>query len=140
MPLLSNPTLGKGIFNMYLLKSVPIRANSSRCSGRQSELAPASTSNAGWDVRASRKQPIAGRLIPFAFPSVSSDDATTDPVLPAETKAEALPLLRRLIPITIDELGLFWSDLIGCSLKSMTCLASPIEIPLLTGDFSRSLR
>ncbi len=83
---------------------------------------------------------MAGRLTPLVLPRVSSAANTTAPVLPAETKASALPSLIRLMPTTMEEFGLRLMAFMGCSLKSITCLASTMVMPVLLRAFSASLR
>ncbi|MBA7712786.1 hypothetical protein ES703_121776 [subsurface metagenome] len=72
---------------------------------------------------------MAGRSIPFIFPKLVRAEYNTAPVLPAETKAEAIPSLTRLVPTTIEESGLLRTASTGDSLGPIVWLASMIVIP-----------
>src|SRR5665811_54716 len=82
----------------------PSIPNSSRCSGRQSAFAPASSSTRGPSDPGSTVT-MAGRLTPRTRFTSSRPAASIAPVLPAPTKPSALPSATVRAPTAIDDRG-----------------------------------
>ena len=97
----------------------PMTANWRRCSGRHSALAPMSRKTSG-DGAAGMMEQMAGRLTPGMRCTYSRLAATTAPVLPALTKASALPSWTSFMPTTSDDSVFLRAAATGSSWKLIT--------------------
>src|SRR3989304_3385399 len=103
-------------------------ANWCRCCGRQSTLAPTSTSTAGVPRLVGKTEASAGRSTPGSVPSSILAAAMAAPVLPAETIPCALPSRTCRAVRRTEASGLRRSALTGLSSMAMTSLAGTMEM------------
>ena len=82
-PMFSSPTLGDATPSTVRAYAEPSTPNSSRFSGRQSALAPESSSSTG-PVSPGRVVTMAGRRMPVSLFTTSSETASMAPVFPAD--------------------------------------------------------
>src|SRR5690606_20478373 len=125
-PLLSSPIRGSGTPFTWRRYAEARRAYCTRCCGRGSVTAPASSSSTEPPAILGNGIAIAGRSIPGRRPRPKSAPATTAPELPAETNAAARPSLTASRATGIDA-RLFrrtaataWSSMVTTSGASMT--------------------
>ncbi len=109
--------------------------NSSRCCGRQSTLAPASSSMHG-PLAVGTTAPIVGRLTPLIRPRISVEADMTAPVFPALRNAWAFPSWWSRSPTAMDDSLLLRRAAVGESDISMTSGAWTIStgIPVDAGS------
>ena len=114
------------------MNAAPMCANCTRCSGRTSTLAPASSSRNGLPgtgiISAS-----AGRCTPRARLKVNSEDASAAPVEPPDTSASASPAATAATACTIEDSGVRRTARAGSGSLAIETGASTTETPSATG-------
>src|SRR4051812_45377137 len=110
-------------------------ANWTRCSGRTSAFAPASSSRNGAPGTGTRIA-SAGRCTPRARLNVNSDAASAAPVEPPETSASASPAATAATARTIEESGLPRTARAGSGALAIDSGASATDTPSGTAPIS----
>ena len=122
-PLLSSATRGRETPIAVSMNAAPMCANCTRCSGRTSTLAPASSSRNG-EPGTGTSTASAGRWIPRPRLMRNSEAASAVPVEPPETSASARPSATAATAATIEASGLARTARAGSSALAIETGAS----------------
>src|SRR4051794_32571789 len=135
VPFDSNATRGDATPSTASMNAAPMCANWTRCSGRTSTLAPASSSRNGAPGTGTTIA-SAGRCTPRARLNVNSDAANAAPVDPPETSASASPAATAATARTIEESGLPRTARAGSGALAIDSGASATDTPSGTAPIS----
>jgi hypothetical protein len=134
-PLDSSATRGRSTPMTTSMNAAPMCANCTRCSGRTSTFAPASSSRNG-EPGTGTSTASAGRWTPRARLKEKSEAASAVPVEPPETSASARPAATASTACTIDACGLPRTARAGSAALAIESGASTISTPSAAGPSS----
>ena len=135
VPLESSATRGEATPPTASMNAAPMCANWTRCSGRTSTLAPASSSRNGLPGTGTMIA-SAGRCTPRARLKVNSEAASAAPVEPPLTSASASPAATAATARTIEDSGVRRTARAGSGSLAIETGASTTETPSGTGPIS----